>query len=215
MLRAVGPEPANVSGVLLTGDSVMFRHVDSEDNLTLQVRMDGDGDGAYNNLSVDWDSGLLTKSCELDADGNKTDSECEVIFIVPFNESSSFGSGVYRYEVLSSVGGIFQGCIEVEEESHADATESGHGEHSSDDHAEHQEHQSDSCAQLIISNLSDDKNNDSGPTIATPLSAIGGAQTLLVLSALSALIGLAVMSRISTPLNDEIRLEKEKQDVSK
>ena len=186
LLRGDGPMPANATSGLYTNDSVMFRDVDSTTGVQHRVLMDGDADGAHDNASVDWDSGWLNETCELDADGNKTDADCQVTFIVDFNGSGPFGAGTYRYTVESSYGTVFNGSLTISTDSHADdGAEHGHlhGDHEHADSAE-----------------SDDL-----------LAAIGGTQTLLFVSATTCLIALTIFARLGSAIDAEHDAAIEKQ----
>ena len=80
LLTSEGTSPDSIpEGILVTTDRLFFMMVDSRNDTRHMVSLDVDGDGSYDgpdDLSSPW----LTSSCELDEEGNKTDSECEVTF---------------------------------------------------------------------------------------------------------------------------------------
>ena len=186
ILRNDGPMPTNVTAGLFTGDSVMFRDVDSTENVTHRVLMDGDGDGFYDNQSVDWDSGPLTNVCELDQEGNKSDPDCEVTFIVAFNETTGFGAGIYHYIVESSTGGNHSGMIRIVLDDHSGENEGPEPGYSFGNDGD----------------TNDDGNDVSdGQSNYERLAAVGGAETLLVLSATTMLLAIYIFARIGASLD--------------
>ena len=80
LLTSEGTSPDSIpEGVLVATDRLFFMMVDSRNDTRHMVSLDVDRDGSYDgpdDLSSPW----LTSSCELDEEGNKTDSECEVTF---------------------------------------------------------------------------------------------------------------------------------------
>ena len=80
LLTSEGTSPDSVpEGVLVTTDRLFFMMVDNRNDTRHMVAMDVDNDGFYDgpdDLSSPW----LTSSCELDEEGNKTDSECKVTY---------------------------------------------------------------------------------------------------------------------------------------
>ena len=80
LLTSEGTSPDSVpEGVLVTTDRLFFMMVDNRNDTRHMVAMDVDNDGSYDgpdDLSSPW----LTSSCELDEEGNKTDSECRVTY---------------------------------------------------------------------------------------------------------------------------------------
>ena len=80
LLTPEGTSPDSVpEGVLVTTDRLFFMMVDSRNDTRHMVTLDVDRDGSYDgpdDLSSPW----LTSSCELDEEGNKTDSGCKVTF---------------------------------------------------------------------------------------------------------------------------------------
>lgn len=80
LLTSEGTSPDSVpEGVLVTTDRLFFMMVDNRNDTRHMIAMDVDNDGFYDgpdDLSSPW----LTSSCELDEEGNKTDSECKVTY---------------------------------------------------------------------------------------------------------------------------------------
>ena len=80
LLTSEGTSPDSVpEGVLVTTDRLFFMMVDNRNDTRHMVTLDVDRDGSYDgpdDLSSPW----LTSSCELDEEGNKTDSECKVTY---------------------------------------------------------------------------------------------------------------------------------------
>ena len=80
LLTSGGTSPDSVpEGVLVTTDRLFFMMVDDRNDTRHMVAMDVDNDGSYDgpdDLSSPW----LTSSCELDEEGNKTDSGCKVTY---------------------------------------------------------------------------------------------------------------------------------------
>ncbi len=80
LLTSEGTSPDSVpEGVLVTTDRLFFMMVDNRNDTRHMVALDVDRDGSYDgpdDLSSPW----LTSSCELDEEGNKTDSGCKVTY---------------------------------------------------------------------------------------------------------------------------------------
>ena len=106
-------QPDNTT--LVMNDTALWRNVDSSDNVTHRIVWDSDGDGLYNG-TLDWDSGNLTKECELDEYGARVDSDCKVVFEISFN--STWGAGTYIYQDLLSNGTVNNGTIIVLSDNH-------------------------------------------------------------------------------------------------
>jgi hypothetical protein len=106
-------QPDNTT--LVMNDTALWRNVDSSDNMTHRIVWDSDGDGLYNG-TLDWDSGNLTKECELDEYGARVDSDCKVVFEISFN--STWGAGTYIYQDLLSNGTVNNGTIIVLSDNH-------------------------------------------------------------------------------------------------
>jgi len=83
LLKSDGPTPGNITEGVYQTDSVWFWMVDSTENATMQVNLE------KGNLSLT--STILTKTCDLDEEGNKTNDECQVRFDVLFNNSEDTG----------------------------------------------------------------------------------------------------------------------------
>jgi len=80
LLTSDGTTPDSVpEGTLVTTDRLFFMMVDSREDARHQIMLDADNDGIYNG-SDDLSSPWLTYSCELDEEGNKTDSDCMVTY---------------------------------------------------------------------------------------------------------------------------------------
>ena len=63
----------------MTTDRLFFMMIDNRNDTRHMVTLDVDRDGSYDgpdDLSSPW----LTSSCELDEEGNRTDSECKVTY---------------------------------------------------------------------------------------------------------------------------------------
>ena len=112
-LRSSTLQPINVS--IEVGQSISWRNVDSNENITHRVVYDHDGDGMYNG-SMDWDSGNLSRNCELDENGTRVDADCEVVFEMHFNETWQNGS--YDYQDILSNGTVNNGTIHVHGNDH-------------------------------------------------------------------------------------------------
>jgi hypothetical protein len=132
---------APAAAVITLNDSVMWYNVDHRENVTHRIVYDADGDGLYNGTG-EWDSGILEDECELDAQGNKTDEECEVTFLLAFNESSDIG--YYAYQDLLSDGTTINSTLCVWADNHSQDGEHAAGdEHSAETHSSaEQEHNS-------------------------------------------------------------------------
>ena len=112
MLKDDGPVPANIgAGIIFEGDGVFFRHV-SNNSTTITVAIDNNSDGEY-----DIQSNNLSKECELDNEGNKTDQMCEVTFRVDFAIGDA---GNYSFLVNSSTGESWVGSFVISIDTHVD-----------------------------------------------------------------------------------------------
>ncbi len=125
-LRSSTLQPINVS--IEVNQSVSWRNVDSNENITHRIVYDHDGDGIYNG-SMDWDSGNLSRNCELDENGTRVDADCEVVFEMHFNETWENGS--YNYQDILSNGTVNNGTVHVHGHDH----HSGDSESNSSSHA--------------------------------------------------------------------------------
>ena len=109
----VSPENASA---LLVGDGAYFRMEDSSNNSSQTVVIDLDGDGQYN--SSDWNSGVLTYSCETDENGTKVDESCNKTALLLFNSSSDIGTYSFRIELED--GSFRFGNITISADEHLD-----------------------------------------------------------------------------------------------
>ena len=111
--ESVSPENATA---LLVGDGAYFRMEDSSNNSSQTVIIDLDGDGQYN--SSDWNSGVLTYSCETDGNGTKVDESCNKTALLLFNSSSDIGTYSFRIELED--GSFRFGNITISADEHLD-----------------------------------------------------------------------------------------------
>jgi hypothetical protein len=113
-----GAEPSNISGqVLFTNDSIWFRNVDNSENKTHRLTIDMNGDGLFNGTD-DLSSGNLSSSCELDDNGTKVDSTCEVVWKVALNSSTGLIAGTFNYIDEQSDGNVTSGRFVVNLDDH-------------------------------------------------------------------------------------------------
>jgi len=115
ILGEEGVSPENASA-LLVGDGVYFRMEDSGNNNSQTVIIDLDGNGQYN--SSDWNSGVLTYSCETDENGTKVDESCNKTALLLFNSSSDIGTYSFRIELED--GSFRFGNITISADEHLD-----------------------------------------------------------------------------------------------
>lgn len=115
LLRQDGPSPSNPE--LMINDSALWYNVDDTENLTHRIVYDGNGDGLFNG-SMDWDSGELSRTCEIDDEGNQTDPNCSISFTVSFDEI--WGPGTYYYQDMLSNGTILNATLVVIDDSHVE-----------------------------------------------------------------------------------------------
>lgn len=112
MLKDEGPVPSNIgAGIIFEGDGVFFRHV-ANNTTTITVAVDMDEDGVY-----DIQSSNLSRECELDESGNKTNPNCEVTFRIDFTAGEA---GNYSFLVNSSTGENWTGSFVISIDTHAD-----------------------------------------------------------------------------------------------
>ena len=73
------------------GNIAWFRMEDSTNNTSMVVRVDVDMDGAFN-ASSDFESPVLTNTCELDENGSLVDESCAVSSKYAFDMNASVGT---------------------------------------------------------------------------------------------------------------------------
>ena len=73
------------------GNIAWFRMEDSTNNTSMVVRVDVDMDGAFN-ASNDFESPILTNTCELDENGSLVDETCAVSSKYAFDMNASVGT---------------------------------------------------------------------------------------------------------------------------
>ena len=97
LLRSDGTSPANIpDGVLVTTDRIFFMMVDAGANKSQQILVDVDGDGNFSG-SDDIHSPILTSSCALDNEGNKSDPECAVTYTLEMGPSNGLLPGTVSF----------------------------------------------------------------------------------------------------------------------
>ena len=99
LLRSDGTSPADIpEGVLVTTDRIFFMMVDSGDNKSQRILVDVDGDGNFSG-SDDIHSPILTTSCTLDDEGNKSDPECAVTYTLEMGPSNGLLPGTVPFMI--------------------------------------------------------------------------------------------------------------------
>ena len=99
LLRSDGTSPADIpEGVLVTTDRIFFMMVDAGDNKSQQILVDVDGDGNFSG-SDDIHSPILTTSCALDDEGNKSDPECAVTYTLEMGPSNGLLPGTVSFMI--------------------------------------------------------------------------------------------------------------------
>ena len=99
LLRSDGTSPANIpDGVLVTTDRIFFMMVDAGGNKSQQILVDVDGDGNFSG-SDDIHSPILTSSCALDNEGNKSDPECAVTYTLEMGPSNGLLPGTVSFMI--------------------------------------------------------------------------------------------------------------------
>ena len=99
LLRSDGTSPADIpAGVLVTTDRIFFMMVDAGDNKSQQILVDVDGDGNFSG-SDDIHSPILTTSCALDDEGNKSDPECAVTYTLEMSPSNGLLPGTVPFMI--------------------------------------------------------------------------------------------------------------------
>ena len=79
------------------GNAMWFKMEDGTGNATMVARLDVNQDGVFN-ASVDFESGVMMESCELDENGSLVDEECIVSSTYAFPSNAS--TGMYTYWIL-------------------------------------------------------------------------------------------------------------------
>ena len=99
LLRSDGTSPANIpDGVLVTTDRIFFMMVDAGENKSQQILVDVDGDGNFSGTD-DMNSPILTSSCALDSDGNKSDPACAVTYTIEMGPSNGLLPGMVSFMI--------------------------------------------------------------------------------------------------------------------
>ena len=99
LLRSDGTSPADIpAGVLVTTDRIFFMMVDAGDNKSQRILVDVDGDGNFSG-SDDIHSPILTTSCALDDEGNKSDPECAVTYTLEMGPSTGLLPGTVSFMI--------------------------------------------------------------------------------------------------------------------
>ena len=99
LLRSNGTSPADIpAGVLVTTDRIFFMMVDAGDNKSQRILVDVDGDGNFSG-SDDIHSPILTTSCALDDEGNKSDPECAVTYTLEMGPSNGLLPGTVSFMI--------------------------------------------------------------------------------------------------------------------
>ena len=99
LLRSDGTSPADIpAGVLVTTDRIFFMMVDAGDNKSQRILVDVDGDGNFSG-SDDIHSPILTTSCALDDEGNKSDPECAVTYTLEMGPSNGLLPGTVPFMI--------------------------------------------------------------------------------------------------------------------
>ena len=79
------------------GNAMWFKMEDGTENATMVARLDVNQDGVFN-ASVDFESGVMVESCELDENGSLVDEDCIVSSTYAFASNASTGN--YTYWIL-------------------------------------------------------------------------------------------------------------------
>jgi len=108
-----GMAPTNAS--IMINDTARWINVDDSENVTHRIFVDSNRDGNYFG-DDDWDSGNLTKSCEIDANGTKLNDDCNAFFDIPFNYTDS--DGEYPFMDIASTGERTYGNVTVNPDTH-------------------------------------------------------------------------------------------------
>ena len=105
-----------------SGDSVWFWMVDNTENASFVVTLE------RGNTTLE--SPILTRSCALDDEGNKTDEACQVRFDVNFNQSDSIGiwNVTYHRFIENVSNSSWEGIVEILEDDHSESPRPGLGD---------------------------------------------------------------------------------------
>jgi len=114
--------PANVTSGVYSGDSVWFWMVDNTENASFVITLE------KGNTTLE--SPILTRSCALDDEGNKTDEACQVRFDVNFNHSASIGiwNVTYHRFIENVSNSSWEGIVEILEDDHSESPRPGLGD---------------------------------------------------------------------------------------
>jgi len=114
--------PANVTSGVYSGDSVWFWMVDNTENASFVITLEKE--------NTTLESPILTRSCALDDEGNKTDEACQVRFDVNFNQSDSIGiwNVTYHRFIENVSNSSWEGIVEILEDDHSESPRPGLGD---------------------------------------------------------------------------------------
>ena len=99
LLRSDGTSPAEIpAGILVTTDRIFFMMVDDGENKSQQILVDVDGDGDFSGTD-DLHSPILTSSCALDSEGNKSDPGCAVTYTLEMGPSNGLLPGTVSFMI--------------------------------------------------------------------------------------------------------------------
>ena len=99
LLRSDGTAPAEIPvGILVTTDRIFFMMVDDGQNKSQQIFIDVDGDSDFSGTD-DLRSPVLTSSCALDSEGNKSDPECAVTYTLEMGPSNGLLPGTVSFMI--------------------------------------------------------------------------------------------------------------------
>ena len=122
LIKSDQTTPANVTSGVYSGDSVWFWMVDNTENASFVVTLE------KGNTTLE--SPILTRSCALDDEGNKTDEACQVRFDVNFNQSDSIGiwNVTYHRFIENVSNSSWEGIVEILEDDHSESPRPGLGD---------------------------------------------------------------------------------------
>ena len=94
--------PGNITDPsFVQGNALVFRMRDSTENASMQVHIDSNQNGVFNE-TVDNSSGQLTYACELDENGSLVNQDCAVSYMFEF---LNYTVGNYSYQVERAING--------------------------------------------------------------------------------------------------------------